>query len=258
MKNALITGASSGIGLEFAKLHASKGGNCVLVARSKDTLAKIKEELEQKYQVAVYVFAIDLSKEGSCKAVYNFTRSLNLPIHILFNNAGFGHFGFFHETDWLRHQEMIQLNMAALTELTYLYLKDMIAQGGGYILQNASIGAFMPGPLMSVYYATKAYVLHFSEGLQNEVAPFNVKIITVCFGPIKSNFQEVAGLSNSKLLQGRTLPGSAEAAAYAYNAMLKGTPVAIHRFENKLIAFLVRLMPRSLMVKAIRKVQDKK
>ena len=257
-KTALITGASSGIGLAFAQLHASKGGSCVLVARSSEKLTQLKEELEQRYHVKVWVLALDLSKAGACKEVHNYTRSLQLRIDYLFNNAGFGDFGFFHEAEWLKQQEMIQLNIAALTELTHLYLRDMIAQGGGNILQNASVGAFLPGPLMSVYYATKAYVLHFSEAIQNEAAPYNVKVCTVCYGPVASNFQQAAGLEGSKLLQSIKLPSSEAAAAFGYEAMLKGTPVAIFKFETKLLVFLVRLLPRSWVVKMIRRVQDKK
>lgn len=178
--SALITGATGGIGLELAKIHASKGDNLVLVARNKAKLEEIKLEFEALYHVKVMVIAKDLSKVNAAQEVYNQTTTEQIKIDFLINNAGFGDFGMFVETDWFKESEMIALNIVALTQLTKLYAQDMISNEFGRIMNVASIAAFLPGPKMAIYYATKAYVLSFSEAIANEMADQGVTVTTLC------------------------------------------------------------------------------
>ena len=167
MTTALITGASSGIGLELAKVHASKGGDLVLVARNKLRLDELKTELESKFKVKVYTIGKDLSLANSAQEVYNETKNQNIEIDYLINNAGFGDFGMFVDTDWNKELQMINLNITTLTHFTKLYLQDMVKRGSGRIMNVASTAAFQSGPTMAVYFATKAYVLSFSEAIDN-------------------------------------------------------------------------------------------
>ncbi|MES2589446.1 MAG: SDR family oxidoreductase [Bacteroidota bacterium] len=257
MKTALITGASNGIGLELAKIHASKGGNLVLVARNKQKLDELKLELEEKHKIQVYVIEKDLSLLNAAKEVYEETKAQNIKIDFLINNAGFGDFGFFYETDWQKESQMINLNITALTEFTKLYLQDMIKNKSGKIMNVASTAAFQPGPTMAVYYATKAYVLSFSEAINNELEDKGITVTALCPGATESGFQDAAAMNESKLVKGKKLPSSKEVAEFGYQAMLNGKTVAIHGFLNKFLVNLVRFLPRKMVVKATRKVQDK-
>lgn len=254
---ALITGASNGIGLELAKVHASKGGDLVLVARNKAKLDELKDELESQYKIKVYTIGKDLSAKNSAQEVYDETTKQNLQIDYLINNAGFGNFGMFVETDWNKEEQMINLNITTLTQFTKLYVKDMVKRKSGKIMNVASTAAFQSGPTMAVYYATKAYVLSFSEALNNEVKDFGVTITTLCPGPTESGFQAAASLQESKLVKGKKLPTSKEVAEYGYTSMMKGKTVAIHGFMNWFMANSVRFVPRALVVKITRQIQDK-
>lgn len=257
MATALITGASNGIGLELAIIHAAKGGDLVLVARSSQKLQEVKTELEHKYKTKVYVIAKDLSAPDAAQEVYNEVKGRNLTIDYLINNAGFGDFGMFTDTDWQKEAQMIQLNITALTQFTKLYLKDMVARRSGRIMNVASTAAFQSGPTMAVYYATKAYVLSFSEAVDNEVRDKGVTVTTLCPGATQSGFQAAAAMEESALVKGKKLPTSQEVAVYGYDAMLKGKTVAIHGWLNYIMANSVRFMPRSIVVKVTRKIQDK-
>lgn len=256
MATALITGASNGIGLELARIHAAKGDNLVLVARSENRLLEIRSELEKEYKVEVAVIAMDLSKPDAAHDVYNETRKRGLTVDYLINNAGFGDFGMFTDTDWNKEQQMINLNITALTQFTKLYLKDMVARRSGKIMNVASTAAFQSGPTMAVYYATKAYVLSFSEAVDNEVRNMGVTVTTLCPGATESGFQAAAAMEESALVKGRKLPTSREVAEYGYKAMMKGKTVAIHGVMNWIMANSVRFLPRALVVKVTRKVQD--
>ncbi|NUQ81244.1 MAG: SDR family oxidoreductase [Bacteroidetes bacterium] len=256
-KTALITGASGGIGLELARVHASKGDHLVLVARSADRLSALKSELEQRWKVRVTFFATDLSLPDAARTIYNELKNQSISVDYLINNAGFGEFGFFHETNWEREEKMIQLNITTLTQFTKLFLKDMVARGSGRIMNVASTAAFQPGPTMAVYYATKAYVLHFSEAVNNEVRDKGVTVTALCPGPTESGFQEAASLKGSRLVSLRRFPSSESVAKYGYKAMMKGKAVAIHGGLNVLLTFTVRLTPRWLIVRLIRFVQGK-
>jgi uncharacterized protein len=256
MKTALITGASNGIGLELAKIHASKGDNLVLVARNKTKLDEIKTELEKQFNISVYTIGKDLSLINAAQEVYNETNQQKIQIDYLINNAGFGDFGMFVETDWHKEIQMINLNITTLTQFTKLYLKDMVARKSGKIMNVASTAAFQSGPTMAVYYATKAYVLSFSEAIDNEVREFGVSVTTLCPGATESGFQAAAAMEESALVKGKKLPTAKEVAEYGYSAMLKGKVVAIHGVMNYIMANSVRFLPRSIVVKATRKVQD--
>ncbi|MFN9882648.1 MAG: SDR family NAD(P)-dependent oxidoreductase [Bacteroidota bacterium] len=257
MTTALITGSSNGIGLELAKVHASKGGNLVLVARNKAKLDELKAELERQYKITVYTIGKDLSLPHAAQEVYDEIKSQQIQIDYLVNNAGFGDFGMFVETDWNKELQMINLNITTLTHFTKLYVRDMVKRGSGKILNVASTAAFQSGPTMAVYYATKAYVLSFSEALDNEVSNKGVSVTTLCPGPTESGFQAAAAMEESNLVKGKKLPSSREVAEYGYASMMKGKTVAIHGMMNYLMANSVRFLPRALVVKVTRMIQDK-
>jgi short-subunit dehydrogenase len=258
MKTALITGASGGIGMELAIVHAAKGGNVILVARNLDKLLALKEALESAHQIKTWVIDMDLTEPTAPATLYDKIKAENIEVEYLVNNAGFGLFGAFAETNWQREKDMIQLNIACLTELTKLFLHDMVARKSGRILNVASVASFLPGPMMSVYYATKAYVLHFSEAIDNEVKQHNIRVTALCPGATTSGFQQAADLGDSKLFANKKLPSSKDVAIYGHKAMLKGKPVAIHGFKNRFMVWSIRLTPRFLVTKIVRKIQDKK
>ncbi|MFN4123252.1 MAG: SDR family NAD(P)-dependent oxidoreductase [Flavobacteriales bacterium] len=257
-KYAIVTGASSGIGLELARIMAVEKINLVLVARNLNSLAALKDEIQTAYQIDVHCLAIDLSKLNASQEVYDYCAQNALQIEYLVNNAGFGDFGFFAESEWSKQNKMIQLNITALTQMTHLFLPGMVKQGSGRIMQVASVASFLPGPLMSVYYATKAYVLHFSEAISNELEGTGVTVTALCPGPTTSGFQDAAGMGESKLVKDRKLPSSAEVARYGFKAMMQGKRLAIHGFKNYLMANSVRFSPRGMVLKVARKIQDKK
>jgi short-subunit dehydrogenase len=247
MSNAEKTGLNS---------PASRGGSLVLVARNKIKLDKLKSELVETYGISVRIIVMDLSVEGSAQKIYDQTTLDKIQIDCLINNAGFGDFGFFSQTDIEKEVNMINLNIVALTLLTKLYLKDMLGRNGGRIMNVASIAAFQPGPKMAVYSATKAYVLSFSQAIGNEVLHQGVTVTALCPGPTESGFQEAASMQNSKMFNKNKLPTSGEVAAYGYEAMLKGKSVAIPGFVNNLMADAVGLIPRNWVLKLVRKIQD--
>jgi uncharacterized protein len=256
-KTALITGSSSGIGLELARIHAENGNNLVLVARNKNKLDILKNELEQKFKITVCNLEKDLSLPDSAKEVYDELSRQNISIDYLINNAGFGDFGFFAESDWAKQEKMINLNILTLSHFTWLFLPEMIKKGKGKIMNVASTAAFQSGPTMAVYYATKAYVLSFSEAVDNEVRNKGITVTALCPGATESGFQAAAALEESRLFKDRKLPSSREVAEYGYKAMMKGKTVAIHGLMNAIMANSVRFAPRSLVVKVTRKMQEK-
>jgi short-subunit dehydrogenase len=257
MSTALITGASNGIGLELGRVFAANKCNLVLVARSGDKLKSLAEELSTEFKITVKVIAADLAKIDQVQYVYDSCKADNMAIDYLVNNAGFGDFGFFHASDWKKQDQMIDLNIKSLTLMCRLFLNDMVARRSGKIMNVASTAAFQPGPTMSVYYATKAYVLHFSEAIANELKGTGVNVTALCPGATESGFQAVAAMEESKLVKGRKLPTSAEVAVYGYNAMMKNKTVAIHGFLNSMVAMGYRFFPRNWVTQVTRMVQDK-
>jgi short-subunit dehydrogenase len=256
VKTALITGASGGIGYELAKIHAAHGGNLVLVARNREKLEQVKNELEEKHGVVVYTFPKDLSMHGSAYEIYNKVNDLNIEIDYLINNAGHGDFNMFADSDWPKQERMINLNITALAHLTRLFLPQMISRKSGKIMNVASVASFVPGPTMSVYFASKAFVLSFSEAIAEEVKDKGITVTALCPGPTESNFHFVA--RDGKTGKQRNMPSAREVSEYGYKAMVKGKIVAVPGFTNAIVPFLVRFMPRWLTVRIIRKAQEDK
>jgi short-subunit dehydrogenase len=254
-KTALITGASSGIGLELARVFAKNHINLALTARSEGKLQEIKLELENDFGISVKVIVANLSEYDNAEDIYRIIKEKNIAVEYLVNNAGFGDYGFFHESDWRKQEEMINLNVTALTFLTRLFLKDMVARKSGKILNVASTAAFQPGPLMSVYYATKAFVLHFSEAIANELKGTGITVTALCPGPTESNFQNAAEMGNSQLFK-RKLPTSREVAEFGFKEMMAGKTVAIHGTQNKILRQIGRFAPRKIAAAVVRKIQE--
>ena len=250
----LITGASSGIGLELAKVSAARKHNLILVARNVQALTDLKMQLEQQYAVAVHVIQKDLSVSNAAESLYNDVKLLGLSVNALINNAGFGDFGSFADTDWQKNHQMLELNIVALTQLTHLYLNDMSLKGQGKIMNVASTAAFQPGPKMAVYAATKAYVLSFSEAIQNEYASKGISVTALCPGATESGFMAAASMEDAAIFKNKQLPTSAEVALYGYKAMMKGQAVAIHGTLNYILANAGRFVPRGLVTKIARRV----
>ncbi len=244
-KYTLITGASAGIGWELARVAAAQGNHLVLVARRRERLQQLAEELKSQYNVEVIVLASDLTDQNAATAIFDFCQREKLQVQHLVNNAGLGDLGFFSEAEVGKQCEMIQVNITALTLLTRLFLPSMLAAGYGRILNIASVAAFQPGPLMAVYYATKSYVLHFSEAIANELEKSGVTVTVACPGPTESEFKFVAHMEESGLMKNRKNPSSREVAAFSYAAMMKGKRVAIHGLQYRIMVFMARFSPRS-------------
>ena len=254
-KTALITGASFGIGLEFARIFAREGYNLVLVARSADKLRQLASELEKAHGTRSLMLATDLSEPGAPAYVLDQTTRADIQVDVLVNNAGFGQYGMFAENDLEECLRQIQLNVTTLTHLTRLYLPAMIARKSGGILNVASTAAFQPGPLMAVYFATKAYVLHFSEALANELDGTGVSVTCLCPGPTATEFHKRANATGMRLLKF----GSMDARTVAedgYRGLVAGKPVVISGFKNWLVAQSVRFSPRRMVTAIARKTQE--
>jgi short-subunit dehydrogenase len=245
MTRALVTGASGGIGLEIARVLV-RDHEVVLVARSADRLAEVAAELG-----GARVLAIDLAAPGAVARVVEAVPEVD----VLVNNAGVGDFAPFAEADPEKLDTVIALNVAALTALTRAYLPGMLARRQGRILNVASTAAFQPGPLMAVYYATKAYVLSLSEALAEETRGSGVTVTALCPGPTASGFQAGAAMEGSRLVRGRTLPTAASVAAYGVAAMRKGDAVAVPGLMNKLFASSIRLTPRPVVRRVVHRMQ---
>ncbi len=253
---AIITGASSGIGLELAKIFAAKKNDVLLVARSEDKLKALGDELQKAFGITAHCLALDLSDYNNAQFIFDFCRQKNIKVDYLINNAGFGDFGFFADSNWQKQLQMINLNITALTYLTHLFLPQMISKKYGKIMNVASTAAFQPGPTMAVYFATKAFVLHFSEAINNELEGTGVTVTALCPGATESGFQKAANLEESKMFKDKKIPTSKEVAAFGYDALINGTPVAIHGLKNYLLANSVRFAPRSLVVRIARAITD--
>lgn len=254
----LITGASSGIGLELAEIFAREGHNLILVARSENKLQQLKIKLEQDHGITAHVIGADLSEHQAPLKLYEMTESHGWFVETLVNNAGLGALGPFAISPWQKQAEMIQVNITALTELTRLYLPSMMAKKSGKILNVASTAAFQSGPLMSVYYATKAYVLSFSEGLYEELQGSGVSVTALCPGPTESNFAATAGADKVLVFRALNLPSSREVAEYGYRALQKGKAVAVHGMTNKIGVIGGKIVPRFLPRKIVHCLQRKR
>ncbi|PLS03376.1 SDR family NAD(P)-dependent oxidoreductase [Neobacillus cucumis] len=244
-KTALITGATSGLGYEFVKMFAADGYDLVLVARNRTKMEEIKNQYPN---LTVTVINKDLSQPHAAKEVYEDVKAAGITINTLVNNAGFGLMGNFEELDIRKQSEMIQLNISALTELTYYFLPELKKNTHtSRILNVASTAAFQPGPLMAVYYATKAYVLSFSEALVEELADTDVTVTTLCPGATKTSFASIANVANTKMFS-RAM-SSNEVAQQGYRGLLAGKRVVITGSANKLGAYAAKFLPRRFAAK---------
>ncbi|MER3482581.1 MAG: short-chain dehydrogenase [Meiothermus sp.] len=246
---ALITGASGGIGEALAKVFAAHSFNLVLVARSEDKLEALAENLAKAHNVQAHAIAADLSEPKSGAEVIDKLDALGLSVDVLVNNAGFADFGEFYKSDLNKQLQMIALNVTTLTELTHRVLTGMVERGRGFILNVASTAAFMPGPLMSVYYATKAYVLSFSEAIREELRGTGVSVTALCPGPVATGFQSRAAMEGSKLLSNPMNPPTTPdgVAKAGYEALMRGQAVIIPGFMNQMQALAPKLLPRAMV-----------
>ncbi|MDQ3158937.1 MAG: SDR family oxidoreductase [bacterium] len=248
-KIALVTGASSGIGLEFAKILAANDYDLILVARNKSELDKVAKTLP----TTTTTVAVDLSTKGSADHVWKYVKG---DIDFVINNAGFGDLEDIDKADWKKLEAMIDLNIETLTRLSQLASIKMKKQGSGHILNVASTAAFAPGPRMATYYATKAYVLSFTEAIAEELKGTGVTVTALCPGPTQSNFAKQANASRSGIFSGK-LPTAHDVALYGYLSAMKGKVVAVHGLKNKLSALVLpRLVSRALLRRAVERAQS--
>jgi short-subunit dehydrogenase len=253
-ETALITGASSGIGLELARLFAAGGRDLALVARSKDKLEALAAELSRAHGIKASVLATDLGAASAPRELYDRVRAGGVAIDVLVNNAGFGLRGACVELPADRQMEMIRLNVGALTELSRLFAADMVARRRGRILNVASTAAFQPGPGMAVYYATKSYVLSFSEALSEELSGTGVTVTCLCPGATATDFASTAKMEDSLLFKLGPMDAR-EVARLGYEATLRGRRLIVTGARNKLGAFSVRFSPRGLVLKLVKRLQ---
>jgi len=245
LETALVTGASLGIGLELARVLASRNHPLVVVARHEERLRALAAELP----VPVEVIALDLAEPGSARKLYDEVKARGLRVEILVNNAGFGSNGPFLEGDLANLTGMMELNMVTLTQLCHLFGQDMTAAGRGRIMNVASTAAFQAGPWMAVYYATKAYVLSFSEALHEELASRGVSVTALCPGPTKTGFQARADLAGANFLKFLTLMEARPVAEDGYRAMMSGRSLCVPGLLNRLLVLSTRFTPRFLATK---------
>ena len=257
-KTALITGASGGIGKEFATLHAEQGGNLILVARSQNKLEILKKELEQKHNIKAEVIVKDLDKPNAAKELYETVKSSGIEVDYLVNNAGFGGIGNFHERDIKEDLAMIRLNVEVLTELTYYFLQDFTKRNSGKILNVSSTASLMPGPLQAVYFATKAYVASFSNAISEELKGTNITVTNLMPGATETDFGKVSGMDKTVLFDKTASPR--KVAQDGYNGMIKGKLDVISglSFGQKVMNMMLPFLPKKLILKQVKQMQQTK
>lgn len=257
-KTVLITGASGGIGCELAKVFASNGYNLILVARSLDKLQQLQATLTQDCNVQVDVVGQDLSQPDAPVHLWQQLQHQGLTVDVLVNNAGIGNYGPFPESDWSKQSALLQLNIVTLTHLTRLFLPPMLERGYGKILNVASTAAFQPGPFMATYYASKSYVMSFTEALAHELEGTGITATALCPGPTQgTDFQARAELDVNFFKQLK-LPQASAVAQFGYEALERNQRVAVHGTLNQLLVFANRLMPRRVVTNAVGQLQAPK
>jgi short-subunit dehydrogenase len=256
MSFAFITGASTGIGREFARLCAKDGYDLILTARSDSALRGLASEIMTSTSRTVVVLPEDLSEPFGPRKLFQEITARSLDVEVLINNAGFGLLGRFWELDEQQQTHMVQLNIAAVTHLTRLFLPGFIQRRRGKILNVASTAAFQPGPLMAVYYASKAYVVSLSEALHNEARDYSVTVTCLCPGPTATEFDKRAGASNTKLFSSGRAMKAATVAQIGLRAMHTGKPLVIAGRMNALMAFATRFAPIQLTASMARRFQE--
>ena len=253
----LITGASGGIGADLARIFAREGFNLVLVARSENKLNELATTVTSEFKITATVLVYDLVDVTAPQKIFQELAEKKIPVQGLVNNAGFGEYGFFEEINLQRELDMMQVNMGAVVQLSKLFLEQISLGSAGKILNVASTAAFQPGPLMAVYYATKAFVLSFSGALANELEKRNVTVTALCPGPTKTGFAADANLDGSDLFAGK-IATSEEVAQAGFKGMMAGDTVVIPGAKNQAFAFAVRLAPRNFVTRLVRFMQEKK
>ncbi|WP_300903035.1 SDR family oxidoreductase [uncultured Clostridium sp.] len=254
MKNlryTLITGASMGIGYELAKLFAKDKRNLILISRNILKLQDVKNELS-KFNIDIKILALDLKNSEDIQDLFNYIEANKLNINILVNNAGIGTFGDFNNIEWKSEEALIDINIKALTKLTKYFLPKVVKEKEGGILNVASTAAFCSGPRMATYYASKAYVLNLTEAIYEEYKAAGIKISCLCPGPVKTSFQDKAGIKKSKSAK-KYLMDAEEVAKICYKDFYKGKVIIIPGFKNKLLVMGNKLMPRSISRKMVLK-----
>jgi len=253
---ALITGASSGIGKEFAKIHAARGGDLVLVARSEDKLAELKQALASEHGVHVMTICKDLGQSEAAQAVYDQVKGAGIEVDLLINNAGFGGRGKFHERSWQDDLAMINLNITALTALTRLLLPEFVLRGSGRVLNVSSTASLVPGPLQAVYYATKAYVTSFSNAIAEELKDTGVTVTNLMPGATESGFAQVADLGNTPLFS--KTASAEDVAREGYDGMLAGKldVIAGMGMFQRLQLAMAPMAPKKMLLKQVRAMQE--
>ena len=236
----LITGTTSSLGREFARIFAQNGYNIVAVARNEVLLQQQKQELERQFGVEMVYIVKDLSAEDSAQEVYDEIKHKGIDIDILINNAGFGSFGRYIDVDWQRQKGLASVNMLAVMQLSYLFGKDMDRRGKGKIVNIASIASFQAGPYMAMYYASKAFVRSFSEALHEEMKSSGVSVTAICPGPVATNFERNAHMINSAMFTRLRVYTPEVVAAKSYRAIMNNKAVYVVGWPNKLLVFLTR------------------
>lgn len=255
---ALVTGASGGIGEELARLLAAGGANVVLVARSADRLTSLADELSGTHGVQAHVIVQDLSAPDATDRIMDALAAAGLGIDILINNAGFATYGPFVQTPEDEEVRLLAVNVVTLTRLTKRLLPGMLARGKGRVLNVASTAAFQPGPLMAVYYASKAYVLSLSEALAEEARNTAVTITCLCPGPTETGFQARARMQESRLFETVGVTSPADVARAGYDAMMAGRAIVVPGLRNRVGVQLIRIAPRAAVRRVIRNIQDRR
>jgi short-subunit dehydrogenase len=250
---ALITGASSGIGAELARLCAKDGYAVILVARRAGRLAELADNLVREHRVEARVIAADLADAAARVALHDQTRADN--VEILINNAGFGLRGAYTETDWDAEARLIQVNMIAVAHLTKLFARDMSLRGSGRILNVGSTAAFVPGPFMAMYYASKAFVVSLSLAIANELQGSGVSVTVLCPGPTRTEFEAAAGVRDSNLFEGPVMTAE-EVAREGFLAMMAGKPEVIAGTRNRWMILGTRLAPRKMLAGIARRLNS--
>lgn len=256
-RTALITGASSGIGLELAHLFARDGYRLVLVARNRGALRELGDELQARHSIQVRISPKDLAHPASPGELYQELQEAGFVLDVLVNNAGFGGTGGFLNTDWDNEAEMIHVNITALTHLTKLFLPQIRAREGK-VLNVASVAAFVPGPFMSVYYASKAYVLSFSEALAEELSGTGTTVTCLCPGPVATGFQRRAGTDSNQMMRSPLVLDVREVARAGYEGMKQGKRLVIPGWKNALLVQGLRASPRGVVTKMVSRMHEKK
>ena len=256
-KTALITGASSGIGLELARLFAKDGYHLVLVARNRGALHEVGEELQSHYGIEVRISPKDLAHPSAPAELYQELQEAGIALDVLVNNAGFGGSGPFIKTDWRHEAEMLQVNVVAVAHLTKLFLPQICARRGK-LLNVASLAAFMPGPYTAIYYASKAFVLHFTEALAEEIHGTGATVTCLCPGPVLTNFQKRAHGGGSSRANASLFLDVHDVARVGYEAMQAGKRVVIPGWKGRALAQLLRAAPRNVVTRMVGRMYESK